>query len=318
MERIMRIIGDYNDYLSQLKEEVLNGGEIKTIFSGELSLLKVIERYNPQNVFYVWDSLDDKGNVILLKVYIKENILKVLEAHCLDLSIQDIAKNLGIKDIDVSTACEWWNLCYFRDSEGVVIYDDYYDRFLSANESDKTMEVFRRELEKEVDRIPSEIDNGIIYVLGNFASYNPFLYELQKKKCQVVPVLPDEIKDSCELFYKLIEIRNKFERPYCNGEVYRFPSSSSVCLSNGSVGCRNPYIITFPSNEIDLNTYVVGNYLLKDILPNGEIRNDYRCFTHDYMLLEVIFYADLFGNTILKSINTTEAHHCVYLNKFCF
>ena len=236
----------------------------------------------------------------------------------MDLSIQDIANNLGIKDIDVSTACEWWNLCYFRDSEGVVIYDDYYDRFLSANDSDKTMEVFRRELEKEVDRIPSEIDNGIIYVLGNFASYNPFLYELQKKKCQVVPVLPDEIKDSCELFYKLIEIRNKFERPYCNGEVYRFPSSSSVSLSNGPVGCRNPYIITFPSNEIDLNTYVVGNYLLKDILPNGEIRNDYRCFPHDYMLLEVIFYADLFGNTILKSINTTEAHHCVYLNKFCF
>lgn len=307
----MEIIDNYDSYLSLFK-----AGKTDAVFSGEWSVMKIVGKYKPQGIFYVWDMQDDNKRAILMKVDVAQDSLRITEAYELGFSPYKIAENLGITEADMGSAIKWWNLCYYRDQEGNVIYDEYYDTLFAANNTEKTMNDFREELQKHIVTIPKEIENCEMYLLGNFSAFNPLIYELQKLKCKVTMLSETEINESDNLEEQLLQLKDEMVIPYCNGEVYKMNRITSEGAVEVLAKCKHVYCISLPCESLDLDAKFVGNYTLKKILPNGEICKDYKCCGHEFMYLEHTFYADLFGNTILKSVNSEDKDSKLLLHEF--
>lgn len=312
------IICDYDEYLS-----ILKSGKTDVVFSGEWSVMKVLALYKPQGTFYVWDMLCGKGNTILLKIDLNQNSIHIVQAYELDISPHRISEILCISD--ESSAIRWWNLCYYLNQEGHVLYDEYYDKLFAANDSDKTMGDFREEIKRCLDIIPEGIAGNNVYLLGDLAAFNPLIYELQNLCCHVIPVSDNEFSESIELNEQLLRLKDELVVPYCKGEILKMDGLTSEGTTEVQAKCNHPYVISIPCDNLDLNAVVLGDNTLKQILPNGEVRKDYKCCGQEYMYLEQTLYADIFGNTFIKSINSgmnpeedKEKMPCVVLNIFSF
>lgn len=309
----MIIIDNYDSYLSRLRMRM---EETDVVFSGEWSVLKVINKYNPQGVFFVLDLLDDKCNAILLQVISINDSVRITQAYELGISPYKIAENLGISEDEKTTAVKWWNLCYYRNQEGQVVYDEYYDKMFAANGTEKLMADFREELKKNLESLPKEIAGNNVYVIGDYATFNPLIYELQQLSCQVIPVFAEDLEESEHLEERLLQLRDEKVVPYCNGIVYKMKRITSEGTIEVQAECKHPYAISLPCEDLNLDTYVIGNYTLKKILPQGKVCKDYICGGHEFMYLEQTLYADLFSNTILKSINSEDNDSKILLNEF--
>lgn len=302
---------NYDSYLSRLR-----AGDTDVVFSGEWSVLNVINKFKPQGVFFVWDMLDENGNAILLQVIAINDSVRITQAYELGISPYKIAENLGISEDEKTTAVKWWNLCYYRNQEGRVVYDEYYDKMFAANNTKMTMLEFREELQKRIGTIPKEISGNNVYVLGDLATFNPFIFELQKLDCQVTSVSAKEWGEPEDTEERLLQLRDEIVVPYCNSEVYKMKRITSEGTIEVKAECKHPYIISLPCDNLDLKANVIGNYTLKEILPQGEVRCDYKCGGHDFMYLEQTLYADLFGNTILNSVNADDKESNLLLHEF--
>ena len=314
----LKFVGNYNEYLSRFKE-----GETDIVFSGEWSVLKALKLNKSQGIFYVWDMLYDNSNSMLFKIDAALDSVHITQAYELDISPSKIAERFCISD--VSSAIKWWNLCYYRNQDGNVLYDVFYDKFFLANDSDNTMGDFHKVLKQCTSLLPDDIANNKVYVLGELATFNPLIYELQKLNCQVIPLFAEQLSEYEELDGQLLQLKNELVVPYCNGETYKIYGLTSEGTTEVQAKCNHPYVISIPCDNLDLNAVVLGDNTLKQILPNGEVRKDYKCCGQEYMYLEQTLYADIFGNTFIKSINSgmnpeedKEKMPCVVLNIFSF
>lgn len=318
------MIYDYKQYLLKLKEEIESktaGTKISTVFSGEWSVLKVIEKYSPEGEFFVWDMLDNDSSILLMAHHTHDSFL-ISKAYQLDLSIAKIAKEVCIPESAIQSAIKWWNMCFYRNNEGIVLYDDFYPQLYASSDTESRMKDFCDCLQKHLEIIPNDISGHDVYLLGEFATINPFIYFLQKKGCQVIPNTSDIIQESPGAEESLLKLREKIVRPICNNEVYLTTLVTTDGVIQVPAKCGQGYVISLPCDDLDLEAECFGNHSLREILPNGEIRRDYRCCGNEYMYLKQAFYADLFGNTFLKSLNSdsVDANNpkTIILNEFAF
>lgn len=296
----MGVISDYSAYLSKVEK-----GETQCIFSGELSVLKVYaaEGTNlPLEPFYVWDVLNDVSQTVLLKVVYNGKSLCIEEGYFIEKSLKDIVSSLEIGSLD--EVVKWWNLCYYRDKQDFVRYDQYYDRFFAANKTEKKMSDLHEIFSKWIDE-SIVVDKGLIYVLGNLKDCNPIIYLLQEKGFSVRTIHGDnsESESNAET---LAQQMKRLAIPYCNDKKVTIGFYTLEGINQYPTQCQQLYRVAIPIDLIDISDKAIGDYSYKDIVPNGEFCIDYSCCGHDYCYLEMEFFADLHGNTVLKTINTKD------------
>jgi len=300
----------YFEYLSELEQK-------DSFFSGELSALWVIKKFHPESSFYVWDALD-ASRVCLLKVEKSQDIWRITKGYELDEIVNRIIGEFGIKD-DLETVMKWWNLCYFKDKDGTVRYDTYYDndKFYVANDSEKTMGKLRECLDAIFEEMFSKVDelgSLPIYTCVELGKCNPLVYEFQQKGCSIESV--PKVDGSEEILTEMIQLRKGFAVPSCNDSKLTMGFYTVEGISCFPVQCQQPYRLTLPIDLIDINDKAIGSYTYKDILKKDKLSRDYTCCGHDYCYLEMELLADLFGNTVLKVTNSQGESEPTIINKF--
>ena len=299
-----------NDYCSYLSKFI--NGETDCLFRGELSVLQVISTIGDElkeGQYYILDSYIEEELVLLLKIKYDRHSLRILTCHTFQHPVLQIAKALNIRNIE--EAKSWWNLCYFRDNHNQIHYDPYYDVFFAANEVQATMSCAREALNEWFAK-SIVVDEGIFLVLGDLAFFNPILYLLQQKCLEVKTLQIDEHGCLTNWEERLVQLRNQFSIPYCSHEIVKICTFNSEGVVFSPVECNHSYLIAIPIDLIGIDDKAIVEYTYKDILYNGVFCRDYSCYGHDYCLIEMEFYADLHGNTVLKTTNSmTESKYTI-------
>lgn len=307
----MEIISNYSEYLSNLQN-----GRTSEVFGGEASVLKICLAEGddlPKGLFYVWEVLDNSGIGFLSKVEYKGDTLRILEGFFMDHALMNIANSVGVSDLDI--AIKWWNLCYFRDREGTVKYDSYYANFYVANESEKKMSDFHKVLAEWIEETFEGVE-GLIYVLGDMANCNPIIYQLQQRGLEVKTVSIANYEIVSEFDGHVLQLREQLAIPYCDADIVNVSFIAHNGIGNCPAECHRSYLITIPIDLIDIEDKAIGDFTYKDILSNGKFCRDYSCCGHDYSYVEMEFFADLHGNTVLKTTNSEAESKYTIINKF--
>ena len=295
----MEIVCDYSDYLS-----ILQSGKTSCVFGGETSVLNVVlceKDILPIGQFYVWDTICDSGAVALLKVEYNGDSLRIIEGLLMENTLMDIARGFGINNLDV--AIRWWNLCYFRDKAGKVKFDSYYEIFYAANEIENKISDLHKALEIWIEKSFADVE-GLIYVLGKLANCNPIIYQLQQRGLEVKTVSIANYGNVSEFDDCKLQLREQLAVPYCDADIVNMNFFTSDGVGNSPAECHRSYLITIPIDLIRINDNALGSFSYKDILPSEEFCRDYSCCGHDYAYLEMGIFADLHGNTVLKTTNS--------------
>lgn len=307
----MEIENNYSSYLSKFEK-----GEYQCFFSAELNVLRVFvseDKNLPIGSFYLLNVSDNENQNLLLKVAYNDKALRIIEGRYIEKNAKDIATSLDIDNFNA--ALRWWNLCYFRDKGGTVKYDPYYEEFYAANGSEKTMSDIHRAISLWIESTFVGVE-GLIYLLVDFASFNPVIYHLQQRGLKV-KTLPIDCRESgSENNEGMMQLRELLTVPYCDADTVDVSFYTSEGVDNCPANCRHSYLITIPIDLIDINDKAIGNYTYKMILPYGEFCRDYSCCGHDYTYLEMELFADLHGNTILKTTNSKAESKYTIINKF--
>lgn len=305
----MMIIHDYNEYINR----ILNG-DTQSIFSGELSVIRTIESLGsiiPEGRFYVWDNIGKQENPVvnLVEVNYDGRYICISNVQHFEINLDDVAQNLGIEDL--GTALRWWNLCFFRDKNGKVLYDTSYNELFVANESEFHLSSIISAFDEALQQIIIDCDNPMLV----FEKSNPLVYLLQEKckdiRCITRSSLPDENNEDIRTITN--NIRNVYTTPNSYGNPIAFsfyPNKKKRTTST----VENRFIVSLPCGRLNLDDYAIGNLRFKEVLPDGKVLKDYYCNTSDFMYLEYSYYVDLFGNTILKTTNSMGQNHLVSLN----
>ena len=306
----MDIINDYSRYISYIEQ-----GNSQYVFEGELSVLSIFNAENKMvdNTFFVLDTFNHEGKTILLKVTYDGESLRITEGRYLAKSLIDIAQSLKINDID--QAIKWWNLCYHNDREGNIKYDLYYDTFHAANETELKMSDLHKVIGKWVEDVFVGVE-GIIYVLGDLANCNPVLYQLQRRGFEVKTLSNNNSQRESVSNDELLKLREQFTIPYCNTDMVNVSIFTSKGINNCIAKCHHSYLIAIPIDLIDINDKAIGNHTYKSIIFSGEFYKDYTCCGHEYSYIEIEFFADLLGNTVLRTTNSREESKYTVINKF--
>ncbi len=308
----MEVISDYSAYLSKVEK-----GETQCIFSGELSVLKVYaaEGTNlPLEPFYVWDVLNDVSQTVLLKVVYNGKSLCIEKGYFIEKSLNEIVLSLEIGSLD--EVVKWWNLCYYRDKQDFVRYDRYYDRFFAANKTEKKMSELNEIFSKWIDD-SIIVDKGLIYVSGNLKDCNPIIYLLQEKGFNVRTIRGENSERESDANEMLAQQMKRLAIPYSNENEVTIGFYTLEGINQYPMQCQQLYRVAIPIDMIDISDKAIGEYSYKDIVPNGEFCIDYSCCGHDYCCLEMELFADLHGNTALKTINTKDVPpKYTIINKF--
>lgn len=309
----MEIINDYSLYLSKIGKSP----PPLCIYSGEVGVLRaILENVEPfpTGLFYVWDNLNDEGRTVLLKAMYDGESLRIIKGWIVDKTIFDIAKSLEIDDIDA--AIRWWNLCYYRDPQGKVRYDSYYDENLfAANKTEKKMSELKESIAQWIENSFVGVD-GLIYVLGDLADCNPVIYQLQQRGLEVKTLPMDSADSVSDDNDRLLQLRDRLALPYCDSNQINISIIASDGIDNCPAECHRSYLITIPIDLISINDIAVGSFSYKEILPSEEFYRDYSCCGHDYSYVEMELFADLHGNTVLKTTNSKAVSKYSIINKF--
>ena len=307
----MEIICDYSDYLS-----ILQSGKTSCVFGGETSVLNVV-LYEGENLpigqFYVWDTLCDSGAVALLKVEYNGDSLRIIEGILMENALMDITRGFGINNLDV--AMRWWNLCYFRDKGGKVKYDSYYEIFYAANEIEIKLPDLHKALEIWIEESFVGVE-GLIYVLDDLANCNPIIYLLQQRGLDVKTISIEQSDSVSNYNKRMLQLRQQLSVPYSGTDVVKVSFFTSDSVGSSLAECRLSYLITIPIDVISINDNAIGSFSYKDILPNEEFCCDYSCCGHDYSYVEMELFADLHGNTTLKTTNSKAESKYSIINMF--
>lgn len=310
-EIFMEIIRNYDKYLSSLQN-----GQTSVVFGGEVSILEIYltEGGNiPNGMFYVWEVLNDSGIDILLKVENNGETLRILEGFLMENALMNIANSIGINDLDV--AIKWWDMCYHRDKHGIIRYDSYYDRYYAANESDNKLSDFQEALALWIEDIFAGVE-GLVYVLGNLANCNPVIYQLQQKGLETKTVSIANSENVSEFEDRILQLREQLAIPCCDANIVNVSLIASNGIDNCPAECHRSYLITIPIDLISIDDNAVGSFSYKDILPSEKFCLDYSCCGHDYSYVEMELFADLHGNTVLKTTNSKAESKYTIINRF--
>jgi len=294
---------------------MIEQGDSQCVFEGELSVLSIFNAENKMldSTFFVLDILNDEGKTVLLKVTHNGKSLRITEGRYIANSLIDIAQCMNINDI--GQAIKWWNLCYHNDREGNFKYDPYYDTFYAANETELKMS----DLQQVIDQWGEDVFvgvEGIIYVLGDLANCNPVLYQLQRKGLEVKTLSIDNSESTSVSNDELLKLREQFIIPYCNVDMVNVSFLTSQGINNCIAKCHHSYSIAIPIDLIDINDKAIGDYTYKSIICSGEFYKDYTCCGHEYSYIKMEFFADLHGNTVLKTTNSKAESKYTIINKF--
>lgn len=306
----MDIINDYSRYISCIEH-----GNSQCVFEGELSVLSIFNAENKMvpNTFFVLDTFKAEDKTVLLKVTHNGESLRITEGSYIAKSLIDIAQCMNINDI--GQAIRWWNLCYHNDREGNVKYDPYYDSFYAANETELKMSDLHKVIDQWVEDVFVGVE-GIIYVLGYLAHCNPVLYQLQRRGFEVKTLLNYNLQSESVSNDELFKLREQFTIPYCNTDMINVSFFTSKGINNCIAKCHHSYLIAIPIDLIDINDKAIGNYTYKSIMYSEEFYKDYSCCGHEYSYIEIEFFADLHGNTVLKTTNSKAEAKYTIINKF--
>lgn len=308
---IMNVIKDYNSYISKIEQ-----GDTQYIFEGELSVLSVVhsEENMLEGSFYVCDDLNDGEQTVLLKVECNSGFLRITEGYCIENLLVYIAQCLDIKNIEL--AMNWWNLCYYRNRQGMVFYDSFYDGYFLDSESEKKMLDLQEEIKMWVNNL-FEGSGGLIYVLGKLVSCNPVIYQLQQRGFEVKTLSIDNLKNESGYIERILHLRKDIVQPYCGTDLINISFFASNKVDNYPARCYCSYLITIPIDLIDIKKdEALGCYIYENVIPNGKFCRDYTCCGNDYSCVEVELFADLHGNTILKVTNSNSESKYTIVNKF--
>ena len=307
----MKIVRNYSEYLSNLQN-----GQTSVVFGGEASILKIClaEKDDlPNGLFYIWNVLNDSGICILSKVEYNGDTLRILEGYFMENALTKISKSVGINDLDA--AFRWWNLCYYRDQEGKVIYDSYYENLYVTNGSEKKLSDLHNVLAEWIKESFSDVE-GSVYVLGDLANCNPIIYQLQQRGLVVKTLLMDNSEGVSDDNERLLQLREQLANPYCDEDIVKVSFIVPDGIDNCQTECHRSYLITIPIDLISINDSAVGRFSYKDILPSEEFCCDYSCCCHNYSYVEIELFADLHGNTILKTTNSKAESKYTIINRF--
>lgn len=306
----MNTIYNYDEYISNLREEITS-----SIYAGEQSVLDILEveaTNIPIGQFYVWDTICD-SEVVLLKVEYHSESLRILEGVFMENALVSIVNGFGINNLD--EAIRWWNLCYFRDKEGTVKYDSFYENFYAANETENKISDLNKALEKWIEDSFADV-KGLICVLGDLSNCNPIIYQLQQRGLEVKTVSIPNSENVSEFDNRKLQLREQLAVPYCDADIVNMNFLTSDGVGNSPAECHRSYLITIPIDLIRIDDNALGSFSYKDILPSEEFCRDYSCCGHDYAYLEMELFADLHGNTVLKTTNSKADSKYTIINRF--
>ncbi len=307
----MEFICNYNDYLSSLQR-----GNTLCAFDGEVSVLNVVLGKGdelPIGQFYVLDTIRDSETIALMKVEYTGDSLRILEGRFIENSLMDVANGFGIKNLDV--AIRWWNLCYFRDGEGKVKHEPYYDNFYLANESENKLLDLHKALAEWIEESFAGVE-GLIYILGDLANCNSIIYQLQQRGLKVKTVSIANSENISEIDERMLSLREKLAIPYCDAGIVNVSFIAPDGIDKFPAECHRSYLITIPIDLTSINDNAIGSFSYKDILPSEEFCRDYSCCGHDYSYVEMDLFADLHGNTVLKTTNSKAESKYTIINTF--
>lgn len=305
----MDVISCYNDYLTKFEK-----GETSNFFFEEISVLEVLETYSeniPTGQFYILNITGEGGRIVLLKVEYDGKKLRILEGLFLENALMNIANSFYINNHN--EAIRWWNLCYHCDKHGKVKYDSYYDKYYAANETEKKMSDLQREIAKWIEDSFVGVE-GLIYILGDLSNNNPIIYQLQQKGLEVK--IFNNSKSLAEVNEHIIKQRERLAIPYCDAGLVTVGFLTSNGIEKCPAECHRSYLITIPIDLININDNAVGSFSYKDILPSEGFCRDYSCCGHNYCYVEMELFADLYGNTVLKTTNSKAESKYTIINKF--
>ncbi len=306
----MNVISDYYKYISLIEQ-----GDTQCVYGSELSVLRIFNSENGilDSTFHVLDTINNEGKTVLLKVMHNEGSLRITDGCCIEKSLTDIAKGMNITDLN--QAINWWNLCYYTDGEGNIKYDPYYDTFYAANETELKMSDLHKVIEHWVEDLLGDV-KGLVYILGDLANCNPVLHQLQRKGLEVKTLTIDDSDSTSISNEKLLKMRGRLAIPYCDANIVNVNNFTSKGIDNNIAQCRHSYLIDIPIDLIDINDKAIGDYTYKNIIYSGEFYKDYTCCGHEYSYIEMEFFADLHGNTVLKTTNSKAESKYTIINKF--
>lgn len=307
----MDVLKNYREYVARIENE-----DFQCIYTGEVDVLKTIIAEGDkvfQGKFYVWDVTTDKWQTDLLKVEYNGGSLHIIEGCSIERTLLDVANSLDVDNLD--EAIKWWNLCYHRDNQGKVGYDSYYDNFYAANMTQKKMSELKEAIAQWIENSFVDVE-GLIYVLGDLANCNPVIYQLQQRGLKVKTLPMDNSESVLADNERLLQLRSQLALPYCDSNLINVSFMASDGIDNCPAECHRLYLITIPIDLICINDNAVGSFSYKDILPSEEFCRDYSCCGHEYSYLEMELFADLHGNTVLKTTNSKAESKYTIINKF--
>lgn len=305
----MEIINSYNEYLSHFEKGLFSGFHI-----GEVSLLKVFVSERDKihiGHFYVFYNLNEEQLVLIKAVYDGVS-LHIVEGRTKDVDLSYIVKDWNINNIE--EAKRWWNMCYHRDKHGYVKYDPYYSDFFVSNGSDIKMSELQMAFEWIDCLFPEEL--SVVYILGDMSNCNPFLYRLQQKGFDVKTIQTDNLESSPNWNACIDQLRTQLSIPLCNNDIATICHYDSEKVHISPAKCNYSYMISIPMDSVGIDDKAIGDYSYKDILYNGELCHDYTCCGHDYSSVEMVLFADLHGNTVIKTTNSKAESKYTIINKF--
>lgn len=122
------IIESFVDYLDSLTDEF----QPHIIYRGEFLAKRLYPSIKEEtDNWIVWEN---KDSIEICKVNKQDNYIFISEIFCFPNPFfqNEITKNVFYNDNDIA----WLNLCHFKDTNGLVHYDSYFDTFPAIDNSE--------------------------------------------------------------------------------------------------------------------------------------------------------------------------------------
>ena len=148
------------------------------------------------------------------------------------------------------------------------------------------------------------------------ANCNPIIYHLQQRGLKVKTVSIANSENISEIDERMLSLREELAIPYCDAGIVNVSFIAPDGIDKFPAECHRSYLITIPIDLTSINDNAIGSFSYKDILPSEEFCRDYSCCGHNYSYVEMDLFADLHGNTVLKTTNSKSESKYTIINKF--
>lgn len=215
------------------------------------------------------------GKIKLLRIEKNDNGLQI--TGCVDVD-QEQMKNLA-DDVSDLGCSQWLDLCFYRQEDDQVVYDEYYDGLLAAKGTSVKVGDIKLRAEEIADALSIKAGDNLA-IHANLFLFNPLVYALEKKGINVKMIRSDWMES--------FNICTPGYQASISGETFFAP----FAVEFGKTYCITVFPETLDSIEF------VPNFSLREILPDAPMT-----YRGSNGLAETLYLArfegDCFGNELI-------------------